>query len=164
MQAHGAEMIRIAAYLAVENGVRVGALVHDAMYIEAPLPELDRAIETTRRCMARASEIVLGFAIRTYAAKMGFVVAQEFVDVETTKTTGRTGFTEMLNFFKKESTRPDGQGCRILLVEKADRLYRTSRIGSRSIKLTCKSISSKRTKSSPATHAPTRSSFTASRS
>src|SRR6185437_8186281 len=62
--------------------------------------------------------------LKDYAAKQGFVVVQEFVDVETAKATGRTGFMEMLEFFKKEAARPDGQGSRVLLVEKTDRLYR----------------------------------------
>ena len=37
MQAHGAEMLRIACCLATERGVRVCAPVHDALLIEAPI-------------------------------------------------------------------------------------------------------------------------------
>ena len=44
-------------------------------------------------------------------------MAREFVDVETAKTTGRAGFSEMLAF-------PRQNGCGIVLVEKTDRLYR----------------------------------------
>ncbi|HZP16750.1 MAG TPA: recombinase family protein, partial [Terriglobales bacterium] len=43
---------------------------------------------------------------------------KEFVDVETAKQAGRTGFGEMLAFLRKDKS------CRILLVEKTDRLYR----------------------------------------
>lgn len=89
MQAHGAEMIRIAAYLASESGVRVCALVHDAMYIEAPLPELDQAIETTRRCMARASEIVLGIAIRTDVQRIAY--PNRYTDEEGSEMWGLVG-------------------------------------------------------------------------
>ncbi len=42
----------------------------------------------------------------------------EFVDVETAKQAGRIAFGEMLAFLRKNRT------CRILLVEKTDRLHR----------------------------------------
>jgi site-specific DNA recombinase len=45
----------------------------------------------------------------------------EFVDVETAKTTGRKKFGEMLAFFSRNAD------CRILIVEKTDRLYRNFR-------------------------------------
>src|SRR4051794_15744091 len=53
-----------------------------------------------------------------YAEAHKFAIAREFVDVETAKRAGRAGFGEMLAFFKRSSA------CRILLVEKTDRLYR----------------------------------------
>ena len=56
--------------------------------------------------------------LREYADQQGLQIAQEFVDVETAKTTGRLGFAAMLAYFKKNSS------CRTLLVEKTDRLYR----------------------------------------
>jgi DNA invertase Pin-like site-specific DNA recombinase len=56
--------------------------------------------------------------LRGYAASRGLTVLKEFVDVETAKQAGRTGFGEMLAFLRKDKT------CRILLVEKTDRLYR----------------------------------------
>ena len=43
---------------------------------------------------------------------------REFVDVETAKRTGRSGFGEMLAFIAEDPT------CRTILVEKTDRLYR----------------------------------------
>jgi DNA invertase Pin-like site-specific DNA recombinase len=51
--------------------------------------------------------------LRGYATDRNVTVLREFVDKA-----GRTGFTEMLTFLRNEKT------CRILLVEKTDRLYR----------------------------------------
>ena len=56
--------------------------------------------------------------LREYAEKNDFRVVQEFVDVETAKTTGRKKFGEMLTFLSRNAS------CRILIVEKTDRLYR----------------------------------------
>src|SRR5579885_1052517 len=56
--------------------------------------------------------------LRGYAASRGLTVLKEFVDVETAKQAGRTGFGEMLAFLRKDKS------CRILLVEQTDRLYR----------------------------------------
>ena len=66
MQAHGAEMMREAACLAIEAGIRVCAPIHDAFLIEAPVDGLDCEIERMRACMAAASrEILDGFEVRT---------------------------------------------------------------------------------------------------
>src|SRR5258705_5327950 len=59
--------------------------------------------------------------LREYASRNGFRITQEFVDVETAKITGRKKFGEMLAFF------PRNPGCRDLIVEKTDRLYRNFR-------------------------------------
>ena len=59
--------------------------------------------------------------LRQYAREHGLVIVQEFVDVETAKQAGRGGFARMVAFLK---TNPS---CRILLVEKTDRLYRNFR-------------------------------------
>jgi site-specific DNA recombinase len=56
--------------------------------------------------------------LKEYASANGFVVAQEYVDVETAKQTGRAAFGEMVAYLK---THPD---VRVMLVEKTDRLYR----------------------------------------
>ena len=56
--------------------------------------------------------------LRGYAGAHGFTTLQEFVDVETAKAAGRTGFGEMIALLQKTKT------CRTLLVEKTDRLYR----------------------------------------
>src|SRR5437870_3600815 len=59
--------------------------------------------------------------LREYACKHGFEIVHEFLDVETAKATGRKQFSEMMNFFRRS---PD---CRVLIVEKTDRLYRNFR-------------------------------------
>src|SRR5438876_6359917 len=56
--------------------------------------------------------------LRGYAGMLHFSVAGEFVDVETAKQAGRSGFSQMMDFLRKSPA------CRILLVEKTDRLYR----------------------------------------
>jgi DNA polymerase I len=60
MQAHGAEMLRIACCLATERGVSVCAPVHDALLIEAPIDLIDEAVATARGVMAEAATAVLG--------------------------------------------------------------------------------------------------------
>ena len=63
--------------------------------------------------------------LRQYAMDQSFPVIQEYVDVETAKRAGRTGFTEMVGFFKKQmKSKVSTVTRRILLVEKTDRLYR----------------------------------------
>src|SRR5258705_704822 len=56
--------------------------------------------------------------LKEYAAAHGFTVAEEYVDVETAKQSGRASFGAMLAYLK---ARPS---VRVLLVEKTDRLYR----------------------------------------
>ncbi len=53
-----------------------------------------------------------------YAAINGIRVAEEFVDVETAKKSGRTHFDKMMTYLRRHPT------VRVLLVEKTDRLYR----------------------------------------
>jgi len=57
--------------------------------------------------------------LREYALQHGVIVAQEFVDVETAKQSGRTAFTAMLTYLQRHQST-----CRTILVEKTDRLYR----------------------------------------
>ena len=59
--------------------------------------------------------------LREYALNNEFRIVREFVDVETAKTTGRKKFGEMLTFFTQNTN------CRVLIVEKTDRLYRNFR-------------------------------------
>ena len=56
--------------------------------------------------------------LKEYARAQGFTVAQEYVDVETAKQTGRTAFGEMVTYLKAHPA------VRVMLVEKTDRLYR----------------------------------------
>jgi DNA invertase Pin-like site-specific DNA recombinase len=56
--------------------------------------------------------------LRQYALDNNVSIVREFTDVETAKRSGRTGFAEMLAFLKRNSS------CRMILVEKTDRLYR----------------------------------------
>jgi len=59
--------------------------------------------------------------LREYAQRNGFKIVREFIDVETAKTTGRKQFGEMLQFLEKN------RSCRVVIVEKTDRLYRNFR-------------------------------------
>jgi DNA invertase Pin-like site-specific DNA recombinase len=63
-------------------------------------------------------------SLREYAERKGIAISQEYVDVETARKPGRPGFQEMVSFFKAEARRGADRGCRTLLVEKTDRLYR----------------------------------------
>ena len=53
-----------------------------------------------------------------YASCNGIRVAEEFVDIETAKRSGRTNFDKMIAYLRRHST------VQTLLVEKTDRLYR----------------------------------------
>ena len=56
--------------------------------------------------------------LKEYAAANSFAVAQEYIDVETAKQTGRAAFGEMVAYLKAHPS------VRVMLVEKTDRLYR----------------------------------------
>ena len=60
MQAHGAEMMRIACILAVERSIQLCAPIHDALLIEAPTAEINEGVSRLTECMREASEAVLG--------------------------------------------------------------------------------------------------------
>ena len=59
--------------------------------------------------------------LHEYADRNGQVVVKAFEDVETAKVSGRKQFTEMVAWFKRN------RSCRVLIVEKTDRLYRNFR-------------------------------------
>ena len=59
--------------------------------------------------------------LRIAALKEGLEIAHEFIEVESAKAAGRKESNEMVNYFKRN------RSCRILLVEKTDRLYRNFR-------------------------------------
>ena len=58
--------------------------------------------------------------LRRYGSEQNLSI-EEFSDVETAKTTGRPGFAAMLSYLRKH------RDCRVVLVEKTDRLYRNFR-------------------------------------
>lgn len=60
MQAHGAEMMRIACCLAVERGIKLCAPIHDALLIETPIELIHADVAALKQCMADAGELVLG--------------------------------------------------------------------------------------------------------
>src|SRR5262245_30586773 len=57
--------------------------------------------------------------LRSYALSNHLTIVQEFVDVETAKGAGRTAFGKMLSYLRQHR-----ETCRVLLVEKTDRLCR----------------------------------------
>jgi len=73
LQANGAEMLRIAAIAITERGIRLCAMIHDAVLVEAPESEIDDVVVETRRQMAAASRAILnGFEIGTDAEVIRF--------------------------------------------------------------------------------------------
>jgi hypothetical protein len=65
MQAHGAEMLRLACMLATERGVEVCCPVHDALLVEGPARLIKDVVARTKEAMREASELVLpGFPLR----------------------------------------------------------------------------------------------------
>ena len=60
MQAHGAEILRLACIFAIAEGIEVCAPVHDALLIHAPLDAIDDAVAATRAAMNQAFAVVLG--------------------------------------------------------------------------------------------------------
>lgn len=99
-----------------------------------PAPAERKAIKREALIYARVSskeQEKEGFSIpaqlkllNTYAEDQGFQVVKTLVDVETAKRTGRPGFQEMVTLFRKELNGRRPHPCRVLLVEKTDRLYR----------------------------------------
>jgi DNA polymerase-1 len=73
MQANAAELMRIAACLATEQGIEVCAPVHDAFLICAPLDRLDEDVARMQDAMREASRVVLsGFELGTDAKLIRF--------------------------------------------------------------------------------------------
>ncbi len=60
MQAHGADMLRVACCLAVERGIEVCTPVHDALLVLAPIDAIEDVKNATVACMEEASSMVLG--------------------------------------------------------------------------------------------------------
>ena len=66
MQANGAEMLRLAYCLGIEQGLEVCAPIHDAILICSPLDRLEADVERMRAAMAEAV-VLNGFELRTEA-------------------------------------------------------------------------------------------------
>lgn len=73
VQAHGADILRIACIWATRYGIGLRAPVHDALLIEAPIEQLEAEIALLQEIMRRASRVVLNpyadgtFELRTDA-------------------------------------------------------------------------------------------------
>jgi DNA polymerase-1 len=67
MQATCAEILRWACIYATEDGIEVLAPVHDALLVGGPVGQIEEIVARTQAHMDRASELVLGFAMRTDA-------------------------------------------------------------------------------------------------
>ena len=68
MQANGAEMMRLACIMAVDNNIKICSPVHDAILIEATTDEIENDVNRMQQIMAEASASVLsGFRLRTEA-------------------------------------------------------------------------------------------------
>jgi DNA polymerase I-like protein with 3'-5' exonuclease and polymerase domains len=59
-QAGGGDMLRAAVVAGTDAGLSICATVHDAIALTAPLDEFDDAVETLRRLMVRAGELITG--------------------------------------------------------------------------------------------------------
>jgi DNA polymerase-1 len=67
MQATCAEILRWACIYATEDGIEVLAPVHDALLVGGPVDQIEEIVRRTQAHMDRASELVLGFTMRTDA-------------------------------------------------------------------------------------------------
>ncbi len=71
MQANGAEMLRLAAILAMEAGIQICAPIHDAILIESDTDTIDEDVLRMQEIMRQAAAIVLGgFKIRSDVDKI----------------------------------------------------------------------------------------------
>jgi hypothetical protein len=78
MQANGAEMMRIAACLATEQGLSI-CPIHDAFLLTAPTEHIERDIAILQECMAEAGRAVLnGFEVRTSVERVDY--PNRFID------------------------------------------------------------------------------------
>jgi DNA polymerase family A len=67
MQATGAEMMRIACIAMVEKRIRVCAILHDAFFIEAPLPVIGAVTALAEGIMQETGYRLIGLPVRTEA-------------------------------------------------------------------------------------------------
>ena len=62
--------------------------------------------------------------LRGYAEEKGFDIVHEFVDAESASSKGRENFGKVVSLFEQEQKLSPEARCRVILVEKTDRLYR----------------------------------------
>jgi hypothetical protein len=73
VQAHGAEMLRLACCLATERGIEVCAPVHDALVVEGPARLIEDVAARTRQAMEEASLLVLpDFPLRVKVEEVAY--------------------------------------------------------------------------------------------
>ena len=65
MQSTGADILRLAISICVDNGIHVIAPVHDAILIEAPIESIEASVKKAQQYMVQAAEFVLNFKITT---------------------------------------------------------------------------------------------------
>jgi DNA polymerase I len=63
VQAHGADILRIACVWAARYGIGLRGPIHDAVLIEAPIDRIDADVALMREIMRRASRVVLNPAV-----------------------------------------------------------------------------------------------------
>jgi hypothetical protein len=63
MQSTGSDILRLVALALRAAGIRIVALVHDAVVIECPIADLDDTVQRACQIMQRASEEIIGFPI-----------------------------------------------------------------------------------------------------
>jgi hypothetical protein len=69
MQAHGAELMRLAAIASTEAGIRICGPLHDAFLVEALTSDIAGAIETMQTLMRQSGEALLGLPTRAVATR-----------------------------------------------------------------------------------------------
>jgi DNA polymerase I-like protein with 3'-5' exonuclease and polymerase domains len=64
VQANSAEIQRLAAIMAYKRGLGLCAVIHDAFLLEAPIEDMQRQVDLTKKCMDEASAAILdGFVL-----------------------------------------------------------------------------------------------------
>ena len=94
-QAGGSDVLRLAAITATECGYTIAAPVHDALWILAPIAELDATIAAMSDIMAKAGALVTGGL--PIGAKVEYIVRspQCLGDVRESKDKGQTLWAEV---------------------------------------------------------------------
>jgi hypothetical protein len=90
MQAHGAEMLRLACCFAVDRGIPILAPIHDAILVGGPASDINDIAAEMAKCMVNASRVIMGGpAVRVDMSKP-LLFPDRYID-------GRDGSTELWN-------------------------------------------------------------------